>query len=157
MFAILSFTLNISIISFSSSLKKYLAKRFKRSSKRNTHKHYAGPGFRFCWEKLCSSDNHDTMPSLIKVPPLKGSMGLLLEVQNTFFTDSFTLIIWIINNKGMNIQAQKLAKRLIMPPFLHLLTNNRCLRDLLNKLCILSTFTYLSLPFHEVHLVECQP
>ena len=45
---------------------------------------------------------------LIKVLPLKGGVDLLtLAIQNTLLIDSITNIIWILNNKQMEIKGQK--------------------------------------------------
>ena len=58
--------------------------------------------------KLCSSDNHYMTVLLIKVLPLKGGVDLLtLAIQNTLLIDSITYIIWILNNKQMEIKGQK--------------------------------------------------
>ena len=51
---------------------------------------------------------------------------------------------------------------LIMPPppppsaspFFYLLTNDHLQWDILNKMYILSTFSKISLPFYEVHLIR---
>ena len=40
-----------------------------------------------------------------------------------------------------------------MPVLFHLLTNDHFQEDFLNKLYIQSTFSNISLPFHEVHLL----
>ena len=41
-----------------------------------------------------------------------------------------------------------------MPLFFYLLTNDHFQGNFLNKLYILSTFSNISLPFHEIHLIE---
>ena len=41
-----------------------------------------------------------------------------------------------------------------MPLFFHLLTNDHFQGDFLNNFFILSTFSNISLPIHEAHLVE---
>ena len=48
----------------------------------------------------------------------------------------------------------KLLLILIMPLFFHLLTNVHFQGEFVNKLYILSTFSNISLPFYEVHLIE---
>ena len=42
---------------------------------------------------------------------------------------------------------------LIMPLFFHLLASDHFQGNFYNKLCILSTFSNMSLPFHEVYLI----
>ena len=58
-------------------------KRFKYLSKICTNRQR----FELYLAKLCSRDKHCTTASLIKVPPLKVGVYLILEVHNTLFTD----------------------------------------------------------------------
>ena len=67
---------------------------------------------------------------------LEKSVDLILEVQSTSFTDTFTLIIRILCNKQMGDEGQKSAVVFIMTLFPCLLTNSYWLGDFFNKLFI---------------------
>ena len=77
--------------------------------------------------KPYSSDKHCATSSLIKVPPLKETVYLILKVQNTIFTDSVSVTNeWKVKRKKASIIS-------IMLVFFQLLTNNHCQRNFLKN------------------------
>ena len=77
---------------------------------------------------------------MIKVPPLKVGVYLILQVQSTLFADPT-----LVTNKGK--MKCKNIKSFDQAPFLSSVGQNYYQGDFLSK-------SDISLPFHEVHLIE---